>query len=170
MFGLSRLGAASSPDDTIIWFVLLGLGLAPVMVGATNVIVGNAPAELAGVAGGLQSTAMQLGGAFGTAILGAIMSARIDSLLPASWHTAHLPPLTAAGYAQVKNAVSVGVAPVPAGTPASAAGAITQISHATFTAGMHNAFLVGAAVALAGAGIALITKKGTGTAAAHAGI
>ena len=115
MLGLSRLGATSSPDDTIIWFVLLGLGLAPVMVGATNVIVGNAPAELAGVAGGLQSTAMQLGGAFGTAVLGAIMSARIDSLLPASWHAAHLPPLTAAGYAQVKSAVSVGVAPV---TPA----------------------------------------------------
>jgi len=90
MFGLSRLGATSSPDDTIIWFVLLGLGLAPVMVGATNVIFGNAPAELAGVAGGLQSTAMQLGGAFGTAVLGAIMSARIDSLLPAGWHAARL--------------------------------------------------------------------------------
>src|SRR5580700_1444553 len=167
MYGLSRLGAASSPDDTIIWFVLLGLGLAPVMVGATNVIVGNAPAQ---VAGGLQSTAMQLGGAFGTAVLGAIMSARIDSLLPASWHAAHLPALTAAGYAQVKSAVSVGVAPVTHSTPAQAAGVITQISHATFTAGMHSAFLVGAAVALAGAGIALITRRGTGTAAAHAGI
>src|SRR5882724_136975 len=118
MAGLSRLGAGSSPNDTIIWFVLLGLGLAPVMVGATNVIVGNAPAELAGVAGGLQSTAMQLGGAFGTAVLGAIMSARIDTLLPASWHAAHLPALTAAQYAQVKSAVSVGVAPLPAGTPA----------------------------------------------------
>ena len=116
MFGLSRLGATASPDDTIIRFVLLGLGLAPVMVGATNVIVGNAPAERAGVAGGLQSTAMQLGGAFGTAVLGAIMSARIDSLLPASWHAAHLPALTADGYAQVKSAVSVGVAPVAAGT------------------------------------------------------
>jgi MFS family permease len=91
MFGLSRLGATASPNDTIIWFVLLGLGLAPVMVGATDVIVGNAPAELAGVAGGLQSTAMQLGGTFGTAVLGAIMSAKIDSLLPASWHAAHLP-------------------------------------------------------------------------------
>ena len=170
MFGLSRLGAASSPNDTIIWFVLLGLGLAPVMVGATNVIVGNAPAELAGVAGGLQSTAMQLGGAFGTAVLGAIMSARIDSLLPASWHAAHLPALTAAQYAQVKSAVSVGVAPVPAGAPAQVAGVITQISHATFTAGMHNAFLVGAAVALAGAATALITRRGTRTAAAHAGI
>jgi EmrB/QacA subfamily drug resistance transporter len=43
MFGLSHLGATASPNDTIIWFVLLGLGLAPVMVGATNVIVGNAP-------------------------------------------------------------------------------------------------------------------------------
>jgi hypothetical protein len=170
MAGLSRLGATASPDDTIIWFVLLGLGLAPVMVGATNVIVGNAPAELAGVAGGLQSTAMQLGGAFGTAVLGAIMSARIDSLLPASWHAAHLPPLTAAGYAQVKSAVSVGVAPVTHNTPAQAAGVITQISRATFTTGMHSAFLVGAAVALAGAGIALIPRKGTGTAAAHAGI
>src|SRR5438132_10528657 len=170
MSGLSRLGATSSPNDTIIWFVLLGLGLAPVMVGATDVIVGNAPAELAGVAGGLQSTAMQLGGTFGTAVLGAIMSARIDSLLPAAWHAAHLPALTAAQYAQVKSAVSVGVAPVPPGTPARAAGLITQISHATFTAGMHNAFLVGAAVALAGAGLALITRKGAGTAAAHAGI
>src|SRR5437660_4182914 len=96
MFGLSRLGATASPNGTIVWFVLLGLGLAPVMVGATNVIVGNAPAQLAGVAGGLQSTAMQLGGAFGTAVLGAIMSAKIDGLLPPSGHHAHLPPRTAA--------------------------------------------------------------------------
>ena len=170
LFGLSRLGAASSPNDTIVWFLLLGLGLSPVMVGATDVIVGNAPVQLAGVAGGLQSTAMQLGGTFGTAVLGAIMSAKIDSLLPASWHAARLPALTAGQYAQVKSAVSVGAAPVTHSTPAQAAGVITQISDATFTAGMHNAFLVGAAVALAGAGIALITRKGAGTAAAHAGI
>src|SRR6266487_430010 len=51
MSGLSRLGATASPNDTIVWFVLLGLGLSPVMVGATDVIVGNAPAELAGLAG-----------------------------------------------------------------------------------------------------------------------
>jgi len=170
MYGLSRLGAAASPNDTIVWFVLLGLGLAPVMVGATDVIVGNAPAQLVGVAGGLQSTAMQLGGTFGTAVLGAIMSAKIDSLLLPSWHAAHLHPLTAAQYAQVKSAVSVGVAPVTHSTPAQAAEVITQISHATFTAGMHNGFLVGAVVALAGAAIAPITKKGTGTAAAHAGV
>src|SRR6266566_8887800 len=84
MFGLSRLGAAASPNDTIAWFVLLGLGLSPVMVGATNVIVGNAPVKLSGVASGLQSTALQLGGTLGTAVLGAVMTARVSSLLPAS--------------------------------------------------------------------------------------
>jgi len=170
MAGLSRLGAASSPNDTIAWFVLLGLGLSPVMVGATNVIVGNAPVELAGVAGGLQSTAMQVGGALGTAVLGAVMAAKISTMLPGSWHAAHLPPLSAAQLAGVKSAVSVGAAPVTGNTPPQLASQIIRISHATFTAGMHNAFLVAAAVALAGAVIALITRRGTGTAAAHAGI
>jgi EmrB/QacA subfamily drug resistance transporter len=169
MFGLSRLGATSSPNDTITWFVLLGLGLSPVMVGATNVIVGNAPIALAGVASGLQSTAMQLGGTLGTAVLGAIMSAKISSTLPASWHAAHLPALGAAQLAQAKNAISVGAAPVTRATPPRLATVITHISHDTFVAGMHNAFLVAAAVALAGAGIALITKRGNGGTAAHAG-
>jgi EmrB/QacA subfamily drug resistance transporter len=168
--GLSRLSAASSPNDTIVWFVLLGLGLCPVMVGATNVIVGNAPVELAGVAGGLQSTAMQVGGALGTAVLGAVMSARISAMLPASWHAAHLPPLSTAQLAGVKSAVSVGAAPITGSTPPQLASQIIRISHATFTAGMHGAFLVAAAVALAGAAIALITRRGAGTAAAHAGI
>ncbi|HEY2691552.1 MAG TPA: hypothetical protein VGJ50_24165 [Streptosporangiaceae bacterium] len=65
------LGATSSPNDTVTWLVLLGLGLSPVMVGATDVIVGNAPVELAGVASGLQSTALQVSGTIGTAVLGA---------------------------------------------------------------------------------------------------
>ena len=167
MFGLSRLGATASPNDTITWFVLLGLGLSPVMVGATNVIVGNAPVELARMAGGGQSTAMQLGGAFGTAI-------SAPSCPPGS--TACSPPAgtprTCPRYerpdAQQKSAVSVGAAPGHAGTPPQRAGVIAHISHATFTAGMHDAFLVAAAVALVGALTALIAKRGNDTAAAHA--
>jgi predicted MFS family arabinose efflux permease len=169
LFGLSRLGAASSPDDTIVWFILLGLGLSPVMVGATDVIVGNAPTELAGVAGGLQSTAMQVGGTLGTAVLGAVMAAKISSVLAASWQAAQLPALNAAQLAGLKSAVSVGAAPVTASTPPQVASVITGISHAAFMAGMHDAFLVAAAVALAGALIALLTRAGNGGAGAHAG-
>jgi len=164
LFGLSRIGATASPNDTIVWFILLGLGLSPVIVGATDVIVGNAPVELAGVASGLQSTAMQLGGTLGTAVLGAVMSAKVSSLLPAAWSAAHLPALTGAQLAGVKSAVSVGAAPVTRATPAEAAAAITRISHDTFVSGMHAAFLVAAAVALAGALIALLTRSGSASA------
>jgi EmrB/QacA subfamily drug resistance transporter len=170
LFGLSGLGATSSPNDTIVWFLLLGLGLSPVMVGATDVIVGNAPVELAGVAGGLQSTAMQVGGTLGTAVLGAVMAAKISSLLPTSWQAAHLPPLTAAQLAGVKSAVSVGAAPVTSGTPRQIATVITDISHAAFVSGMHTAFLVAAAVALAGALIGLLIRRGNGAAGAHAAL
>ncbi len=160
LFGLSRLGANASQNGTIIWFLLLGLGLSPVMVGATDVIVGNAPVELAGVAGGLQSTAMQVGGTLGTAVLGAVMSAKAGSLLPGRWQAAHLPPLTASQLGQVKSAVSVGVAPVPPGAPAKLTATLTHIAHATFMSGMNAAFQVAAAVALAGAVIALATRRG----------
>ena len=47
---------------------------------------------------------------------------------------------------------------------------ITDISHAAFASGMHTAFLVAAAVALAGAFIGLLIRPGTGGEAVHAGI
>ena len=46
---------------------------------------------------------------------------------------------------------------------------ITQISHEAFVSGMHAAFLVAAALALAGVLITLITRRGNGGAAPHAG-
>jgi EmrB/QacA subfamily drug resistance transporter len=159
LFGLSRIGVASSLNDTIGWFALLGLGLSPVMVGGTDVIVGNAPVRLAGVAGGLQSTAMQVGGTIGTAVLGAIMSAKVDTLLPARWAAAHLPALTPAQLAGVKSATTVGAAPVTHSTPARVAEVITNVTHTTFISGMNAAFLVAAIVALAGAAIALLAKR-----------
>ena len=55
-------------------------------------------------------------------------------------------------------------------TTAGTGTAVPTASHAAFVAGMHNAFLVAAAVALAGALIALITKRGNGAAGAHAAI
>jgi EmrB/QacA subfamily drug resistance transporter len=160
LFGLSRIGVASSLNDTIAWFALLGLGLSPVIVGATEVIVGNAPVELAGVAGGLQSTAMQVGGTIGTSVLGAIMSAKVSALLPARWAAARLPALSPDQLAAAKSATTVGTAPVQPGTPAHVAAAITDVTHATFVSGMTAAFLVGAVVAVIGAVLALLTRKG----------
>jgi len=51
---------------------------------------------------------------------------------------------------------------VTSSTPPQVASVITQISHATFVSGMHAAFMVGAAVALAGAVVGLVTRRGPG--------
>jgi predicted MFS family arabinose efflux permease len=162
LFGFSRIGVDSSLNDTIVWFALLGLGLSPVMVGATEVIVGNASVELAGVAAGLQSTALQIGGTIGTAVLGAVMSAKVDSLLPARWAAAHLPALNPAQLAEAKSLTTVGVATVPKGTAPQVAATIVNVTHSTFISGMTTAFLVAAVVAVVGAFIALLTRKGHG--------
>ncbi|HTJ72013.1 MAG TPA: MFS transporter [Actinospica sp.] len=160
LFGLSRITLTSSLNETILYFAMLGLGLSPVIVGATEVIVGNAEVELAGVASGLQSTAMQVGGTIGTAVLGAVMSAKVGTLLPERWTAAHLPALTPAQLAEVKSATTVGVAPVASGTSAQTAATIAEVTHSTFISGMSASFLVAGFVAIGGALIALLTKKG----------
>ena len=160
LFGLSRLTIGSSLNDTILWFALLGLGLSPVMVGGTEVIVGNAPVELAGVASGLQSTALQVGGTIGTSVLGAVMSAKVSSLLPGRWAAAHLPTLSGSQLEAVKSATTVGVAPVSKGMSPHVAAAVADVTHATFISGMTASFLVASIVAVAGALVALLTRKG----------
>ncbi|MFE1956264.1 MULTISPECIES: MFS transporter [Streptomyces] len=171
MYGMSTLEPGTGSGVMSVWFALLGLGLAPVMVGATEVIVGNAPMELSGVAGGLQQAAMQIGGSLGTAVLGAVMASKVDSDLPGNWAAAKLPELPPAQLDQVSEAVQVGVAPVPPGTPAPVAAQITQVAHDTFMSGMGLACLVAAAVAAFAVLVALLTKRGenaeAGAGAAH---
>ncbi|MEV7322672.1 MFS transporter [Streptomyces sp. NPDC093970] len=160
MYGMSTLKADTGSGVMSVWFALLGLGLAPVMVGATEVIVGNAAMELSGVAGGLQQAAMQIGGSLGTAVLGAVMASKVDGDLPGNWADAGLPKLTDAQLAQASEAVQVGVAPVAPGTPAEIAAKISGVAHDTFISGMSLASLVAAGVAAIAILVALLTKRG----------
>ncbi|WP_069811602.1 MFS transporter [Streptomyces sp. TP-A0874] len=164
MFGMaSSLDQDTSSLVTSFWFALLGLGLAPVMVGATDVIVGNAPLELSGVAGGLQQSAMQVGGCLGTAVLGAAMAAKVRNDLPDNWTGAGLPQLPPAQMDQVSSAVEVGYAPVAKGTPPEMAELITNIAHDTFVSGMGLAFTIAGGVAVLAALAAVFTKRGSNT-------
>ncbi|MGW0471169.1 MFS transporter [Streptomyces coeruleorubidus] len=171
MYGMSTLETDTGSGIMSVWFALLGLGLAPVMVGATEVIVGNAPMELSGVAGGLQQAAMQIGGSLGTAVLGAVMASKVDSDLADNWTKAGLPPLTPEQEHQASEAVQVGVPPVAPGTPDAIAAKITGVAHDTFISGMSAASLVAAGVAVVAVLVAFLTKRGenagAGAGAAH---
>ncbi|MFJ4279393.1 MFS transporter [Streptomyces massasporeus] len=171
MYGMSTLDAHTGSGVMSVWFALLGLGLAPVMVGATEVIVGNAPMELSGVAGGLQQAAMQIGGSLGTAVLGAVMASKVDNEFAGNWADAGLPPLTPAQSEQAALSVQQGAAPVPPGTPEQIAAKITEVAHTTFIDGMSLASLTAAGVAAVAVFVAFLTKRGenaeAGVGAAH---
>ncbi|MEV7966216.1 DHA2 family efflux MFS transporter permease subunit [Sphaerisporangium sp. NPDC088356] len=162
MFLLSRLGLDAGYIDTAIPFALLAFGLSPVMVGATEVIVGNSPVKLSGVAGGMQQSAMQVGGSLGTAVLGALITAKVADVLPG--HLADVKmPATGAQIDAMKDAVALGVAPVPPGAAKPVADAITQAAHLSFLDGMHFGFGVAVAVAVLAAILALFVKAGRKT-------
>src|SRR3984885_2544498 len=55
----------------------IGLGVALVVVASTEAIIANAPLDEAGLAGGLQGIAIQLGGVLGSSILGSILALRV---------------------------------------------------------------------------------------------
>lgn len=160
MFGLSRIGVDASYGHIWPWFVLIGLAFGFVLTAGTEAIVGNAPAHLAGVAGGLQQTAFQVGGVLGTSVLGTILSTRVGHVLIARLTGSGLPAPAAEKLFGTKDFVAQGVAPVPSGTPASVAHAITNGSHLAFMDGFQTSMAVAAAVALVAALAALLVHRG----------
>jgi MFS transporter, DHA2 family, multidrug resistance protein len=72
---LTQIGRSDGPSIVVSAYVLLSLGLAPVFTMATDVIVGLAPPERAGMAAGMSETSSEFGGALGIAILGSIVTA-----------------------------------------------------------------------------------------------
>ncbi|WP_409468333.1 MFS transporter [Streptomyces sp. HC307] len=71
--GILVLSAGSATLTLCCGFALLGAGFGTVMVAATHVVVRRAPVESAGVAGGLQLTAMNLGPVLGVAVAATLM-------------------------------------------------------------------------------------------------
>lgn len=72
---LTHLDWASGLVVIVTGSVVLSLGLAPVTLLATDIMVGSAPPERAGAAAAISETSSEFGGALGIAILGSIGTA-----------------------------------------------------------------------------------------------
>lgn len=153
------------PDSSYaaLWpsFALVGAGMGVVMVAASDAIVAAAPAEEAGIAGGIQSTGFQLGGVLGTSVLGAILSSRAASVFASrlSGLVGHRP--LAQELHQAAPLVSQGFTPHLANAGAGAQTALTVASRSAFVSGIHVAFVVAAGVCAA-TGLACILIKQPG--------
>ena len=157
---LTGLSAGSGYDAVWPAFALLGAGIGLVLTASSEAIVGNAPVDDAGVAGGLQSTSVQLGAVLGTTILGSALSSRVGSTLADSLTGSGVPLPVAEKLTGASELVAKGLAPSIPGASPQLAAAITAGSHEAFMSGLQLSLTVGAAAAAAGAVLALFVRRG----------
>jgi predicted MFS family arabinose efflux permease len=156
--GLSQLEPSSSYLGVWPWFLLMGIAVGMVQTGAAQAIVGNAPRDRAGIASGIQSTALQVGAVLGTSVLGTIMSSRVASVFSGKLVSAGVPAQTAQHLSSASHAVAQGIVPPVGGSP-EVAHAVTIASLDSFTSGLETAFLVSTGVALVAAVAALVLLR-----------
>jgi EmrB/QacA subfamily drug resistance transporter len=161
LFALSRLSVDASYPHLWPWFIIMGSGFSMVIVAGTEAIVGNVPAHLAGLAGGIQQTGAQLGGVLGTTIFGTVLSTRVGDTLAGRLAEHGVPSGVSASLMTVKQYIAQGVVPLPPGTPKALATAITEGSHLAFMDGFRSALSIGAGVAVVAAALGLLVRKGT---------
>jgi EmrB/QacA subfamily drug resistance transporter len=150
---ISLVGLVGLKENSSFWalcpsLVGIGLGVALVVVASTEAIIANAPLDEAGLAGGLQGISVQLGGVLGASILGSILAARVDGVLPSELAHHRLPASVAAAVKSQAEVVDQGSVPSTGG--ARWHDAVTAVSHHSFLSGLRLAMIVGAAATLIG--------------------
>ena len=95
--GAHHVGTSTSPWPLVPGLAVAGAGLALLVIPLVNVVLAAVPAEAAGGASGLFSTAQQLGGAIGIAAIGTVFFGSLGRhpLVDSFTHTA---PYAAAAF------------------------------------------------------------------------
>jgi EmrB/QacA subfamily drug resistance transporter len=185
-FGLTMLETDTSYNGQWPYFLIIGLSFGLIIVSTTQAIVGNVSVERGGVAGGLQSTAQQLGGVLGTAVFGSIIASSVSGGLADNLAAERVPAPVAAVVARTGELVSQGVSPADAArapqeltaglaqanggelTP-EVARAVSNASYGAFMDGLHAAMYVGVGLAVVAALLGLLVTRGREVEAHEAG-
>jgi EmrB/QacA subfamily drug resistance transporter len=151
---LRQAGTGNGYPIVVITLFLVGGGMGFAMSPLTVIMIRALARPKQGVASAINSTARELGGALGVAILGS---------LSAPIYAARVRPATVALPAPAAGAVhdSLAGAGVVAGyLPTDQGAALLGVARSAFVEGMDTAVLVGAAVAIAGAIVAFALLPG----------
>jgi EmrB/QacA subfamily drug resistance transporter len=158
--GLAQAAAVSAATATYLTMLpgllLIGLGAGLLLPAATNSVVSSVPVSDSGVASAANSTALQVGGALGVAVIGSVLSTRYQGRLAAELAGHHVPaPAMHAILGSLGGALSV--ASQVGGTTGAL---LAQAARVAFMSGNQAALATGAGVALAGAALALALLPG----------
>ena len=144
LFLMTQFQVGSGYELVAAAFVLLGIGIGMAMTPATDAVMGSLPLAKASVGSAVNDAARTTGGAFGVAIMGSIM---------ASSYRGDMDAIGAGAAAQDSLSGALATA---AGVGGQAGARLAATAQEAFVSGMHTAVLVGAAIALIGALVALL--------------
>jgi EmrB/QacA subfamily drug resistance transporter len=135
-------------------FVIMATGMALTMAPATESIMGSLPRDKAGVGSAVNDTTRQVGGALGVAIIGSVYSSVFAGSMVSALKSSgvSVPPDVAAKVTDSIGA-ALGTAKAVGGAPGQA---LADAARSAFVDGMHRGVIVGAAIALLGAVVALL--------------
>jgi MFS transporter, DHA2 family, multidrug resistance protein len=152
---LTRVDGPAGLAVTVAGSVIYSLGLTPVVILATDLIVGSAPIERAGAASAISETSSELGGALGIAILGSIGTAvyrlHVGDALPAG-----VPP----DAAEVARATLGGAAAVARRLPDQVGADLLRAAREAFARAFELAAAVNAVLAIATAILTAVLLRG----------
>ena len=151
---------SSSEASYILPLIVAGIGLGCTFAPMTTVTMRRVEPRLAGAASGILNTIRQLGGAFGSAIVGAILQNRLASELvsqaqlqagnlPAPYRTRFVQGFASAGNGVLEVGRGQSGVALPSGIPAQAVAKISQVAHDVFANAYLNAMRPALAVPIA---------------------
>ncbi|MFF1546051.1 MFS transporter [Streptomyces sp. NPDC058291] len=161
MFLLTQIDKGSTYGDFLVPLMMLGLALGLAISPATDTIMGSFPESELGVGGGVNDTALELGGALGIAVLGSLLgTAYRDELTDLVGNR-----LPAEAMETAKDSVGAGlavaerVAQDPSAGPQQAQAAVDAV-HQAFAHGVAQTSLIGGIIMAAGTLIVLAVLPG----------
>ncbi|MFE9643994.1 MFS transporter [Streptomyces sp. NPDC006365] len=161
MFLLTQVDKGSTYGDFLVPLMMLGLALGLAISPATDTIMGSFPESELGVGGGVNDTALELGGALGIAVLGSLLGTvyrdeltdLVGNRLPAEAME------TAKDSVGAGLAVAQRVAQDPSVGPQQAQAAVDAV-HQAFAHGVAQTSLIGGIIMAAGTLIVLAVLPG----------
>jgi DHA2 family multidrug resistance protein-like MFS transporter len=160
---LTMVDGSSGLAVLVAGSVIYSLGTSPVVILATDLIVGSAPVERAGAASAISETSSELGGALGIAILGSVGTAVYRSAMAAG-----VPPGLSSSDALVAKATLGGAVAVASRLPEGSRAVLLETSRAAFAHAFEIAAGICAAVALLAAVAAVVMLRNVPVGSAHA--
>ncbi|MSO70356.1 MAG: MFS transporter [Alphaproteobacteria bacterium] len=139
----TQIAASETFGIFMAGFLVLCVGIAPVGTLTTDLVIGSAPPERAGLASGISETRFEFGGALGIAVLGSIITAAYRTEIAGT-----LPGGISSNGAEIARDTLAGAVAVAQQLPEEVAGSLLEAARAAFTRSLALTAVVSAVISI----------------------